>query len=76
MRSRRVEVEFELSCMNQRGSRGNIVLSVQERCLLVLKILCEIFLMREGNKEIVRLYNSMKIYWGINSKTRKRFSKQ
>ena len=38
-----------------------------------LKFYAKFFLMGEGNKESVRLYNSMKIYWGINSKVEKDF---
>ena len=53
---------------------GNIVLSVWERGLLVLKILHKIFFTGEGdNKEIVKLCNGMKFYWEINSKLEKIF---
>ena len=39
-----------------------------------LKFYANSFLTGEGNnKEIVRLYNSLKIYWGINSKLEKDF---
>ena len=40
-----------------------------------LKIFIQIFFfMGEGNnKEIVKLYNGMKFYWGINSKLEKDF---
>ena len=41
--------------------------------MLELKILCKFFLAGEGNKEIVGLYNSMKIYWALTRKLEKDF---